>query len=233
VKRVETILMATKKSAKKKQDWNKSLTQAFIVFILIACVAGFSLTMGFFDIFKTAKDGNGIVVSYTIRDDTGIPVLSSDQAVIEKEGVAGGVSQPLQMVIGSNYTDFIVPINVYMYPVGSTSYALFEPEMTAIAEGAIGLGEKGTKTVLFPFGKTMVREMTAEQYNLIDGNYSQAAVGMWIPLGFAPQPEVVLGNETAPETITTRMAKIVGKGNDTLTVQYGYASADITILQIV
>jgi len=120
-----------------------------------------------------------------------------------------------------------------MYPAGVTSYAFFEPELMAIADGAIGMREKGSKTVSFPFGKTMVREMTADQYTLIGGNYSQSAIGMWIPLGFAPQPEVVLGNETAPETVATRMAKIVGKGNDTLTVQYGYASADINILQII
>jgi len=75
--------------------------------------------------------------------------------------------------------------------------------------------------------------MTEEQYRLIGGNYSEAAVGMWIPLGFAPQPEVVLGNETAPETVATRMAQIVAKDNDTLTVQYGYASADIDITQLV
>jgi hypothetical protein len=225
--------MAKKKSAKKKQDWSKPLTQGFIVFILIACVLGFTLQMDVFSIFKKAKDGTGILVSYTIRDDTGTPVLSSDRAVIEKEGVVAGVSQPLQMVIGQNYSDFIVPINVYMYPVGDTAYAFFEPELTTIADEAIGMREGGSKTVSFPFGKTMVREMTAEQYTSIDGNYSEAAVGMWVPLGFAPQPEVVLGNETAPETIATRMAKIVEKGNNTLTVQYGYASADITILQMI
>lgn len=225
--------MAKEKSAKKNDEWTKNLTRAFVVFILISCVLGFTLTMGFFSIFKTANDGSGIVVSYTIRDDSGVPVLSSDETVIQNEGVVAGVSQPLQMVIGANYSDFIVPIDVYMYPAGVTSYALFEPELTTIADGAKGMHEGDSKTVSFPFGETMVREMTAEQYTLIGGNYSEAVTGMWIPLGFAPQPEVVLGNETAPETVATRMAKIVEKDNDTLTVQYGYATADISIVQIV
>jgi hypothetical protein len=225
--------MAKEKSAKKNDDWTKTLTRVFVVFILISCVLGFTLTMGFFSIFKTAEDGSGIVVSYTIRDDTGVPVLSSDQTVIENEGVVAGVSQPLQMVIGQNYSDFIVPIEVYIYPEGVISYAFFEPELITIADESKGMREGDTKTVLFPFGETMTREMTAEQYGLIGGNYSQAETGMWIPLGFAPQPEVVLDNETAPETVATRMAKIVAKDNDTLTVQYGYASADITITQLV
>ncbi len=225
--------MAKEKSAKKNDDWAKNLTRVFVVFILISCVLGFSLTMGFFSVFKTVEDGSGIVVSYTIRDDSGVPVLSSDDTVIKNEGVIAGVSQPLQMVIGQNYTDFIVPIEVYMYPAGVTSYAFFEPELTTIADESKGLHEGDTKTVIFPFGETMTREMTAEQYSLIGGNYSQAAIGMWIPLGFAPQPEVVLNNETAPETVATRMAKIVEKDNDTLTVQYGYASADIAITQLV
>ncbi len=225
--------MAKEKSAKKNDDRTKTLTRVFVVIILISCVLGFTLTTGFFSIFKTAADGSGIVVSYTIRDDTGVPVLSSDQTVIENEGVVAGVSQPLQMVIGQNYSDFIVPIDVYMYPVGYTSYAFFEPELTTIADESIGMHEGDTKTVLFPFAETMTREMTAEQYGLIGGNYSEAATGMWIPLGFAPQPEIVLGNETAPETVATRMAKIVAKNNDTLTVRYGYASADIAITQLV
>ena len=225
--------MAKEKSAKKNDEWTKNLTRVFVVFILISCVLGFSLTMGFFSVFKTAADGSGIVVSYTIRDDSGVPVLSSDDTVIQNEGVIAGASQPLQMVIGQNYTDFIVPIEVYMYPAGITTYALFEPELTTIADEAKGMHEGDKKTVLFPFGETMTREMTEEQYRLIGGNYSEAAVGMWIPLGFAPQPEVVLGNETAPETVATRMAQIVAKDNDTLTVQYGYASADIAITQLV
>ena len=225
--------MAKEKSAKKNDEWTKNLTRVFVVFILISCVLGFSLTMGFFSVFKTAADGSGIVVSYTIRDDSGVPVLSSDDTVIQNEGVIAGASQPLQMVIGQNYTDFIVPIEVYMYPAGITTYALFEPELTTIADEAKGMHEGDTKTILFPFGETMTRGMTEEQYRLIGGNYSEAAVGMWIPLGFAPQPEVVLGNETAPETVATRMAQIVAKDNDTLTVQYGYASADIAITQLV
>lgn len=225
--------MAKQKSAKKNDDWTKTLTRVFVVFILISCVLGFTLTMGFFSIFKTAADGSGIVVSYTIRDDSGMPVLSSDETIIEKEGVIAGVSQPMQMVIGQDYSDFIVPIDVYMYPAGVTSYALFEPEMTTIADEAKGMHEGDTKTVPFPFGETMTRDMTAEQYSLIGGNYSEASIGMWIPLGFAPQPEVALDNETAPETVATRMAKIVAMENDSLTVQYGYASTDITVLQIV
>lgn len=225
--------MAKQKSAKKNEDWTKNLTRVFVVFIMISCVLGFTLTMGFFSIFKTAADGSGVLVSYTIRDDSGMPVLSSDQTVIENEGVIAGVSQPMQMVIGQNYSDFIVPIEVYMYPAGVTSYALFEPELTAIGEGAKGMHEGDTKTVSFPFGETMTRDMTAEQYTLIGGNYSEAEVGMWIPLGFAPQPEVVIDNESAPETISTRMAEIIEKDNGTLTVQYGYASADINLQQIV
>lgn len=225
--------MAKQKSAKKNDDWTKTLTRVFVVFIMISCVLGFTLTMGFFSIFKTATDGSGIVVSYTIRDDTGVPVISSDQTIVETEGVIAGTSQPMQMVIGQDYPDFIVPIEVYMYPAGVTSYALFEPEMTTIGDGIKGMHEGDKKTVLFPFGETMTRDMTAEQYTLIGGNYSEASIGMWIPLGFAPQPEVVLDNETAPETVATRMAKIVAMENNNLTVQYGYASADITVLQIV
>lgn len=225
--------MAKQKSANKNDDWTKTLTRVFVVFILISCVLGFTLTMGFFSIFKTASDGSGVVVSYTIRDDSGMPVLSSDETVIENEGVIAGVSQPMQMYIGQNYSDFIVPIDVYMYPSGVVSYALFEPEMTAIADGAKGMHEGDSKTVPFPFGETLVRDMTAEQFTLIGGNYSESYIGMWIPLGFALQPEVVIDNESELETITTRMAKIIGKDNDTLTVQYGYASADIVVEQIV
>ncbi|MDE4909054.1 hypothetical protein L0665_10580 [Methanogenium marinum] len=225
--------MAKEKSAKKKDDWTKTLTRVFVVIILISCVLGFSLTLGFFSIFKSAADGSGIVVSYTIRDDSGVAVLSSDDTVIQNEVLIAGASQPLQMVIGQNYTDFIVPIEVYMYPNGWNTYAFFEPELTTIADEAKGMHEGDAKTVLFPFGETMTREMTAEQYGLIGGNYSETAVGMWIPLGFAPQPEVVLDNETAPETVATRMSKIIAKDNNTLTVQYGYASADITINQLI
>jgi len=223
--------MAKKDTKKKNDDWAKTATRVFVVFVLISCVLGFTLTMGFFNIFKKAEEGSIVSVQYTIRDETGIPIITSDTSVVETEGVLAGVSQPIQFMVNQTYDDFIVPVDVYIYPSGVITYALFEPEMQAISDGVIGLAEGDSKTVDFPFGSSMEREMTKLQYENIGGNFSEAEVGMWIPLGFAPQPEIVLDNST-PETIATRYARITSIGDESLTVLYGYAGADIRVVAL-
>lgn len=224
--------MAKKDTKKKNDDWAKTATRVFVVFILISCVLGFTLTMGFFNIFKKAEEGSIVAVQYTIRDETGIPIITSETSVVETEGVLAGVSQPIQFMVNQTYEDFIVPIEVYVYSSGVINYALFETEMQAISDGVVGLGEGDSTTVYFPFGSSLEREMSKEQYENIGGNFSEAEVGMWIPLGFAPQPEIALENET-PQTIATRYAKITDIGDDSLTVLYGYAGADVRVETIV
>jgi hypothetical protein len=223
--------MAKKDTKKKNDDWAKTATRVFVVFILISCILGFTLTMGFFNIFKKAEEGSIVAIEYTIRDETGIPIITSDTSVVETEGVLAGVSQPIQFIVNQTYDDFIVPVEVYIYPSGVINYALFEPEMQAISDGVIGLGEGDSKTIYFPFGSSMEREMTKIQYENIGGNFSEAEIGMWIPLGFAPQPEITVENAT-PETIATRYAKITSIGDESLNVLYGYAGADIRVTAI-
>ena len=83
--------MAKKDTKKKNDDWAKTATRVFVVFILISCILGFTLTMGFFNIFKKAEEGSIVALEYTIRDETGIPIITSDTSVVETEGVLAGV----------------------------------------------------------------------------------------------------------------------------------------------
>lgn len=220
-----------KKEQKKQQtNWTKNLSRAFIVVIIFVCVAGFTLTMPFFSIFMSAKPGSMVIVDYTIHETDGTPVVTSFQKVAEN-GVIGGFSQPLQIVVGENQTSGIVSIPMN-YPQG-TEYALFSTEVEDISDALDGMHQGDMKHIKFENVPVQIN-MTSERFNGIYNNtnydFNTTNVGAWLPVVLSTSTYASVDNTTV--NLPIRMVKVVDKTPDEILMSYDYDSADITVREI-
>ncbi|WOF15777.1 hypothetical protein F1737_03245 [Methanoplanus sp. FWC-SCC4] len=225
-----------KKGTKKDTDWQKTLSRAFIVFILVSCVVGFSLTFSFFSVFKKAEKGNYVIVDYTLSYEDGAPIISSSQAVVQnayKNGYPVALTQPLVLQVGALQEEKIIPVETYIYPDGMKQYALFDLELNTISADIEGMGQNDVKKINLDFAPTLTTNMSGTVYDAIGGNFSEAQVGMIVPLAFSYNPELS-ENETDTNTSVKleRPSIITEKTDDTLILRYGYAVADVQIKEI-
>ncbi len=222
---------------KDKKDLQKTLSRVFIVFILLACVLGFSLTTSFFSIFKTAEAGNYVAFDYTICYAEGLPVLTSSSVVAEemyKQGYMGiGVTNPYVLRSGSIQTDQIIPIDAYVAEQGVVQFALYDVELNAISAKTVGMHINDVARVNFDFSNNMVYNMSSIVYSLIGGNFSEAKVGQVVPLSITYDPnKQSIDNSTSDSTTLMRPAVIIEKTEDMLYLKYGYEYAQIQVTQI-
>jgi len=219
-----------KQGKPKTNDWAKTLSRGFILLVLVACVLGFSLTMGFFSVFKSVQPGSVATVGYTFYDMDGMPVLTSDRNLAQtyyEKGVPIGLSDPLSIEGGEISKPGIVPVKVY-YPDGN-EYALFSNEMDTISSEIIGMKENSRKTIQFPFADTMQMERDAEQINGVT-NFTELESGYKLVLGFSDELPIGLDNVT-PVT-AQRWVTITNKTADGANLEYGYSSVEINVMQI-
>ena len=76
---------------------------------------------------------------------------------------------------------------------------------------------------------TLTRNMTAEEYNMIGGNFSSAQAGMVVPLAFGYTPDEDADNSTMT---LERPSVIIEKTDDEIVLQYGYSVIDIAVTEI-
>ena len=228
-----------KKKTTNNKDWTTIATRAFVVIILISCVVGFSLTTGFFSIFKSGEVGDIAQISYTIVNPDDMPVLTSDQYIAQQAYEAGlptGLTQQMAIEIGmqksSAEKEPISTIDAYVYPSGNMPFALFSWELDAISEALEGSNTNDVLEVPFGEGTELQRQMTKDQYNNLElgVNFSDVPVGALIPLGFSSTTYIPVDNQTVE--IPIRWAKVIDKTNGNITVDYSYLGAQVTVTEI-
>ena len=220
-----------KEPRKKDRDWQKLLSRAFIVVILLACVIGFSLSFSFFSIFKTAEAGDIVTVDYTLYYEEGYPIVSSDAYVVQdayEQGIPVAYTSSLQLQAGSLQSDNLIPVSVYQYYLGNTEYALLDLEVDAMSSDVIDMHTNDVKQIDLEFAPTLTYNISAEDFNSVEGlNFSNATVGM---LMF---PDLSGNfNESVNATKIIRPSVITAKTNDSVTLRYGYALAEIKVTDI-
>jgi len=228
-----------KKKSTNNKDWTTIATRAFVVIILISCVVGFSLTTGFFSIFKSGEVGDIAQISYTIVNPDDMPVLTSDQYIAQQAYEAGlptGLTQQMAIEIGmqksSAEKEPISAIDAYVYPGGMQTFALFSWEIDEISGALEGSKVNDVLEVPFNEGAELQRQMTEDQYNNLElgVNFSETPVGALIPLYFTSTTYIPVDNQTID--IPLRWAKVIDKTNGNITVDYSYLSARVTVTEI-
>jgi FKBP-type peptidyl-prolyl cis-trans isomerase 2 len=243
--------MNTRKKApqqkKKKQDRTKLLTQIAIVAILVICVVGFTLSTTFFSIFEKAKEGSSVETDFTFKSPDGTVVLTSDMTVAQMAYKSGNfapirygavdymvVAEPYTFQVGEISDEMLVKVPVYLtdlnYAEEFGNFALFADEMVYLDGALVGLHTGDRTEVTIPGAESFMRTMTAEQYELMEGDYNSTAIGDWIAIGFTENPIVPMGNVT-PE-IAYRLAEVIEKADGNITLRYGYPEVDLTVLSM-
>jgi hypothetical protein len=219
---------------KKNKGVSDRLSKIAILGVLLICVVGFTLNMGFFSFFKTAQPGSICQVGYTLYDAQGVPLITSNEQVAQAEYESGNLallSEPLVLTVGEEYQETFVPITL-LYPEGASN-TLLANELAEINAALPGMRVNEQKTIEISGADTMVTAMTAEQFDSIvqgygtEYNFSAAEPGDWVPLGMSATPIIELDNAT-PE-IYVRYGKVAQKTTDEIAVAYGYPTASITL----
>ncbi len=231
VTKPDIIIMKSKGSQKNKGDWTKKFSQFFIVFILAACVLGFTLNMAFFTGIKSAQPGSLVTIDYTIYTPDDIPVLTSDQNILQaayQKGIPVVLTRPMSIEVGSQQENSITDIEGYDYQGGTVHFALFSSELDRISDSLNGVRNNDIISVEFTDNLVMTRSI--EDFEKSGFNVTAIPVGSLISLGFTETTYIPVGNITP--VIPIRWVKVIDKTDDNITVRYNYGSADITVREI-
>jgi len=200
----------------------------FVVLMIISGMGSSWLTM-----FTVIKPGDTVVVDYTMNDINGNPLLTSNQQTFEKVTAKGRsiiFSKQLSIVTGQNLTKSIYPISIYTTSGGWTKeYALFSVEYNAINQQLAGMKTGDQKRIAIP-NESMSQEWSAGQLLTNGVDIKDMKVGDVLAMGVSDNPEEMATNTTAISY--TRIGQVTGKTNESVVVDFGYPTVDISIVSI-
>ncbi|MFA5266341.1 MAG: hypothetical protein WC379_00080 [Methanoregula sp.] len=221
---------------KQKEAMIKKVKQVLIVgvcvlFVVLMVVSG--MGSSWLTMFTVIKPGDTVVVDYTMNDINGNPILTSSQQTYEKATAKGMdiiFSKPLSIVTGQNITKSIYPVSIYTTSGGWTKgYALFSIEYNAINQQLAGMKTGDQKRIAVP-NASMSQEWSAEQLLSNGVDIRDMKVGDVLAMGVSDNPEEMATNITA---ITyTRVGQLTNKTNESVVVDFGYPTVDISIVSI-
>lgn len=203
---------------------------ACVLFVILMILSG--MGSSWLTMFTVIKPGDTVVLDYTLYDAGGNPVLTSSQQTYTKAAEKGRniiISRQLSMVTGKNLTSTIFPVLIYTSSGGwNTEFALFSTEYDAINGQLVGMKAGDQKRIQIP-NSSITQEWSAAQLfnNSVDIN--ELSVGDFFALGVSSDPEAMLKNDTKTYT---RIGEIAQKTNESVTVELGYPSVDISIVSI-
>jgi hypothetical protein len=225
------------KPAKKNGDWTTSWAKIFLVMVCILFVGVMiitSLGTNWLVTMKPAKTGDTAVIDLTIRDTEGRPVLTTNQKIFNtsyEKGEMVWYTNPLTVTVNATTNETINPVTVFRYDYGGASFGLLGDEFNQITASLVGMKQGKSQKIVFPNSDQFQREMTPEQFAEMGGNFSTAVPGDQLLLAFTTTPTINLDKNSTPE-YAFRTSLITGKTSDTITVNYGYPSADITLVRL-
>ncbi|MCU0632349.1 MAG: hypothetical protein MUC66_05155 [Methanolinea sp.] len=193
-----------------------------------------SLGMGWLMHLNPATSGDGAVVGVTLYDGMDRPVLTTSHRTFNTTFDAGDMiwlcGQFAMRVNGTSQNE-LIPVPVYNYYYGEAKYALFSPEWDTISRELQGMKQGETRKIYFPAIQGFERDMTAEEFDGIGGNYSTATTGQQIVLAFAENPTISLEENVTPSYVI-RTGYVTGKTTEGVRVNYAYPVAEISLIQV-
>jgi FKBP-type peptidyl-prolyl cis-trans isomerase 2 len=219
---------------KKKEAMIKKVKQVLVVgacvlFVILMILSGMS--SHWLSVFTVVKPGDSVVVDYTMNDINGNAILTSSQTIY-KAAVAKDqnliYSKQLSMTAGTNQTKSIYPVSIYTSSSGWTKeYALFSTEYNAIDQALIGMKTGDQKRIAVP-NSSMAQEWSAAQLTRNGVDIQSLNVGDVLAMGVSDNPELMTNT-----TVTyTRVGEVTSKTNESVMVDFGYPTVDISIVSI-
>lgn len=231
--------MSAQEKAKKKKkaasSWNAKKIGIIIVCVAFAVIMVVSsLGSGWLLSLNPIKSGDSVIVGVTFYDGMNRPVLTTNPRIFNASLDAGEIiwmCGQLSMRANETSQKQLISIPCYNYYYGESKFALFSPEWDTIAMNVDGLRKGENKKVLLPSLQGFERNMTAEEFDGIGGNFTTVGIGDQIILAFAENPTVNLDENVTPEYVI-RTAYVTGKSAESVRVNYAYPVAEISLIQV-
>ncbi|HII77310.1 MAG: hypothetical protein A4E40_01582 [Methanoregulaceae archaeon PtaU1.Bin059] len=193
-----------------------------------------SLGMGWLVSMNPAAAGDGAVVDVTFFDGMDRPVLTTNPRTFNATFEAGNMvwlcGQFSTRVKSTSQTE-LISIPIYNYYYGEAKYALFSPEWDTISSELEGMKQGESRRITFPALEGFEREMTAEEFNGIGGNFTTVTNGDQVVLAFAENPEISLEENVTPSYVI-RTGYVTAKTDEGIRVNYACPSAQISLVQL-
>ena len=230
-------MKAPKKEKEKKSgvaNWKKALAiVAGVLFVVLMIVS--SMGMSWISGIAPAKPGDTATLLYTVWDDQGRPVLTTDQRIFNETWGKQNIvflASPIQMVVNSTTSDLFAPMPAQLPRVGEVRFALLGAEANRISQGLVGMRDGETKRISLDLGDPMETDITNDQFDQMFGNSTTNVVaGKQFIRVLTDQPAINLDpNVTLPEYYRVFYFKSINQ--DGYTLKYGYTSADVTVYRL-
>jgi hypothetical protein len=223
--------MGTKKQAEKsKKLWIKVLAiLAGIVFVFLMVFS--AVGSSWITSLASIKPGDVVVLDYTLKDAQGNPIVTSDQQLytqLTSQGSNIMFSKPLTITANQSLATNLSPVQVYSQSAGWTNQlALLKTEYDTISSSIVGLKVNDRKTISLPSAESEF--VSAQQLALSNLSVSSIQVGDLMPLGVSDTP---MASPQSSSTQYFRLAEVVNKTQDGITLDFSYPSIDITVTSI-
>jgi hypothetical protein len=89
----------------------------------------------------------------------------------------------------------------------------------------------GSKTIRLDANVTEERDYTVEEFDQLGGDFANATIGDEMVLSFIENPMALYDNTTTP-TYALRTTHIVNKTDESLTLSFSHATAELGIAQV-
>jgi hypothetical protein len=222
---------------KDERNWSKIGIIVLGIGFAVLFVGSYVLSILTGSVFVPAvKPGDSVAIDLTIRDSLGRPIITSNQPLYSSTMNKGDLVffiQPLTISANRTFDTNIIGIDGYFSGSGSwITFGIMRPELELISSEIVGMRAKDTKMIDLSNQMSAPSLFNKEVFEQIIGNYSQATVGKQYPIAFADQPSVDL-DPSNPSERYYRIAQVIDKSEENITLSYLYSSAEVTILSTV
>jgi hypothetical protein len=220
----------TKSSGKRTRTQLAMLV--FGVIFAIAMVGSYlSPAMG---IFKSVKQGDSVIIDYTIRDADGVAVITTSQNVLVdtyNSGNVGFLTSQMNLVAGANASSRVTAVPIYLLDGTTAEFALLESDVSDLTNGVLGMHEQESKTIPLTLSD-LPEQISATATEQMGINFTEAQVGDRFTIAMTITDDPTIFTDPENEISYIRVGTITGKTNDTLSVNFGYSTAEVKVLSI-
>jgi hypothetical protein len=226
------------RTPEEKDSGKRTKTQiAMLVFgVLFAFFMVASYAVPAMSAFKSVQPGDSVLVDCTIRDDAGIPVLTTSQQLQADEYAKNRPvfwTPSMSLIGGATSSDdtFIHPVQASIYNSVQGDFGLLPWEMTALTDGILGMREMETKKIPL---NTEVSAITvgADESDRLGLNFSEVNVGDRFIRQMTITQNATVFTDPSTSISYYRIGKVTQKNSENLTVDFTYGTADVTVTSI-
>jgi len=221
-----------KKKEASQKKWTKvGLIILAILFVVVMVVS--SMGTGWITGLAPVRPGDKVVIDFTIYDNAGNPLVTTNQPLYEQSAKAGkGLMYAKQLTLTANQSlstgFFPVPVYAGSNDGSWSQFALFAPEYAAVTQGLVGMRTGEKKNIVFSGNSSMSKLYTPADLpeNTTVDTYH---VGDVLTMGLSDNPNA---NVTSAADISYRIGEVTRVSPAGVVVDFGYPRADVSIVSI-